>query len=593
MQWNLDIRGRRLRELRARHGGPLGILTAVLAVLAMLVIGATPAVARSQPSLEPASLAVAQPTNAPTGGRFVDDDGSIHESAIDALAAAGVTVGCGGLNYCPKAPVTRAEMATFLFRALTLGPGPVERFSDDDGSIHEGSINAIAAEGITVGCGGTNYCPNAAVTRAEMATFLGRALALPASSIDRFTDDDTSIHQPSINAIAAAGITVGCGGANYCPAAPVTREEMASFLSRALQLPQPGGTPALVEVATGLSGATFATSAPGDRRLYVAEKSGRIRIIGRNGLEATPFLDISGQVSRGSEQGLLGLAFHPDYATNRRFFISYTNRAGDTRVEERRRNASNPNIADTNPVQTVLAVAQPATNHNGGMIEFGPDGMLYIGLGDGGGADDPNDVASNLASPLGKLLRLDVNLPSPFVPADNPFFSSGDRDTRMVWASGLRNPWRFAFDAPSAALYIADVGQGAREEVNVVLGGEVAIDYGWDTLEGTRCHEPAAGCSAAGTRLPVLEYSHAVGQSITGGYVYRGQQFPALVGHYFYGDAVAGWIRSFRIGDDGRPVDQRDWTPEFGTNSVWSFGTGAAGELYMMGGSSIYKMATR
>jgi glucose/arabinose dehydrogenase len=235
----------------------------------------------------------------------------------------------------------------------------------------------------------------------------------------------------------------------------------------------------------------------------------------------------------------------------------------------------------------VLWVDQPASNHNGGMIEFGPDGYLYVALGDGGGGGDPFENAENPETVLGSLLRISVDEGDAFptdplrnfaIPAGNPFVDGGG--AAEVWAYGLRNPWRFSFDG--AELYIGDVGQGNWEEVDVASTESGGLNYGWDHLEGSHCYEPAVGCDSAGTVLPVLEYSHSEGCSITGGYVYRGSKLAWLNGHYFYSDYCSGWIRSFEY-TGGDVTNATDWTSEIGTlGNVSSFGEDSDGELYIV-----------
>jgi glucose/arabinose dehydrogenase len=351
----------------------------------------------------------------------------------------------------------------------------------------------------------------------------------------------------------------------------------------------------LVEVAAGLQFPLLVTAPPGDAsRLFVAEKRGVVRIIRNGTLLPSFFLDLRGRVSTGSEQGLLSLTFHPDFAVNRLFIVSYTDPAGDTRVSTMRVSAD-PDVADPTTEQVFLALAQPFANHNGGHVTFGPDGHLYLGLGDGGAAGDPQNRAQNLADPLGSLLRLAVNLQGQVtVPPTNPF--AGTVGARAeIWSYGLRNPWRFSFDRATGDLYIADVGQSEREEINVAAaaaGGGRGANFGWRIMEGTRCFQPPSGCNQTGLVLPVLEYDHSQGCSITGGHVYRGQAIPALRGHYFYGDYCRGWIRSFRF--SGGAVDRREW-PELVTGGqITSFGEDASGELYVVTAQGrVFRLAPR
>jgi glucose/arabinose dehydrogenase len=305
----------------------------------------------------------------------------------------------------------------------------------------------------------------------------------------------------------------------------------------------------------------------------------------------TPFLDISGQVSNGSEQGLLGLAFDPQYASNGRFVVNYTNPAGDTRISTFRVSAGNADVADPASEHVILAVAQPYPNHNGGQVAFGPDGYLYIGLGDGGSSGDPQHHAQDRSELLGSMLRVAISVDGTgyTVPADNPFVGqSGVRGE--IWSYGLRNPWRFSFDRATGDLYIADVGESRYEEIDVTArtagGGQ---NYGWNVMEGKHCYGTAS-CDQTGLVQPALEYDHGQGCSVSGGYVYRGTAVPALAGTYLYSDFCQGWVRSFRW-QNGTASDQRDWPALRPGGSVPSFGEDSAGELYVIdAGGSVYRV---
>ncbi len=332
-------------------------------------------------------------------------------------------------------------------------------------------------------------------------------------------------------------------------------------------------------MAAGLQGPVDVQAIAGDRsRLFVVEQPGRIRLL-RDGTLSVA-LDITDRVGSGGERGLLGLAFHPDAGRNGRLFVNYTDRGGDTHLAEFRLAGD---VVDPASERTLLVVPQPFTNHNGGALTFGRDGFLLVALGDGGSGGDPRGFAQDLGSLLGKILRLDVDGPAPYaIPASNPFVSrSGARPE--LWAYGLRNPWRISIDRASGDLWIGDVGQGAREEVNVGLaaraGGE---NYGWNVTEGTLCFSPASGCDTTGITMPVLEYAtRGEGCAITGGHVYRGCRMPALQGHYFYADYCAAFVRSFRL-EGGAAVDRRDWTAQLrGLSAPTSFGVDAEGELYV------------
>lgn len=357
--------------------------------------------------------------------------------------------------------------------------------------------------------------------------------------------------------------------------------------------PPADGTLGVEEVARSLSSPVYLTAPPNDARLFIVEKPGRIRIVKGGELLAEPFLDITDRVNdAGGEQGLLGLAFHPDYADNGWFYVDYTaaggGDAGHTRVE-RYTVSANADVADAGSASLVLAQDQPFGNHNGGQVLFGPDGMLYIALGDGGSGGDPQDNAEDLGTLLGKLLRIDVSGAQPYeIPTDNPFVDTPGA-LGEIWAYGLRNPWRSAFDAAGDRLYIADVGQNQFEEVNVVAADAAGVDYGWDIMEGLSCHEPLTGCSTAGLTLPVLVYDHDDGCSITGGFVYRGESMPAVEGHYFYADYCRGWVRSFRYAN-GQATDEREWALG-ALGNVQSFGVDDSGEMYILTANGfVYRM---
>jgi glucose/arabinose dehydrogenase len=560
-------------------------VTALTVVL--LLAGAAPAVA-----------------DLPPGGTFVDDNGDVHEGYIEAIAAAGITKGCNppiNDEYCPSDPVTRGQMAAFLTRTLGLtDDGGKDWFTDDDGSVFEADINRIAAAGITTGCNppqNDQFCPDDRVTRGQMAAFLVRGFGYTAgATTDWFTDDDGNLFEADINRLATAGITTGCNppaNDHYCPYNYVRRDEMASFLGRAANLtpitPPPVIDPKVETVVTGLSTPVLAISPPGDDRLFVVEKTGYIRIVANDTLRSTPFLDIHTLVSGGGEQGLLGMAFHPDYAATGLFYVSYTDTAGDSRIVEYQV-SGDPDVADAGSARLVLRVDQPYTNHNGGMILFDGNGYLMLGLGDGGSAGDPQNRAEDPNVLLGSLLRIDVNGGDDFpgdsnrnyaIPPDNPF-PTGSGGAPEVWAYGLRNPWRFSIDDATDQIYIGDVGQAKWEEVDVAPITSGGINYGWNTLEGTHCYDPATGCSSAGTRLPVIEYSHSDGCSVTGGFVYRGSDFGNLDGHYFYSDYCAGHLRSFKY-ELGVVTAERDWTSVLGTvGNVTGFGVDDSGRLYIL-----------
>jgi glucose/arabinose dehydrogenase len=341
----------------------------------------------------------------------------------------------------------------------------------------------------------------------------------------------------------------------------------------------------LTEIAAGLNSPVYLAAKDGDDRIFVVEQTGTIRVISGGDVLASPFLDITSKTQSGGERGLLSVAFHPEPGDTR-FFVNYTDRNGDT-VVERYEAVPGQNVADANSAFTILTVEQPFGNHNGGQLQFGPDGMLYVGMGDGGSGGDPQGNGQNLNTLLGAMLRLDVDEGAPYsIPSDNPYVSGGGRPE--IWASGLRNPWRFSFDRQNGDLYIADVGQNRLEEINVRPSNEAGVNYGWNTMEGSECFG-GGGCDTGAFALPALEYDHAQGCSITGGYVYRGGRMPELTGSYFYADFCEGWIRSFRY-VDGSATDQTEWEmPDVGR--ITSFGQDHMGELYVLTSTgSVYQI---
>jgi glucose/arabinose dehydrogenase len=326
----------------------------------------------------------------------------------------------------------------------------------------------------------------------------------------------------------------------------------------------------LVEVASGLASPVqvVATGEPGT--LYVVEQEGTIRVLRGPAVEPAPFLDISDQVLAGGEQGLLALAFHPGFPDDPRFYVHYSNLDGDTRVAEYRTTPTGPER-----VRELLAVDQPYENHNGGQLAFGPDGLLYLGLGDGGAAFDPEGRSQDLGTPLGKLLRLDVD--------------GADADWE-IGANGLRNPWRFSFDRETGDLWIGDVGQDRWEEVNHVAAGAAGLlNFGWDVYEGDDRVESKELSGGGQLVRPVAVYAHDVGCSITGGFVYRGAGVPALRGRYLYGDYCSGTVWSLRL-ENGKATDVR--REQVSVPQLTSFGEDADGELYLVSRAGpVYRLA--
>ena len=362
-----------------------------------------------------------------------------------------------------------------------------------------------------------------------------------------------------------------------------------------------------VQVIDGLIRPIYITSPPGDfERLFYIEQNGTIKII-KNGVPlAKPFLNITSKISCCGERGLLGLAFHPDYETNGYFFVNYTRvTTGATWIERYKASETDPDTACTHAdsILKIIEIAQDFPNHNGGCIQFGPDGMLYVGMGDGGSGYDPNENAQDPSSLLGKMLRFDIDIAAPFVPADNPFVGALDT-LPQIWAFGLRNPWRWSFDRATGDLYIGDVGQDTTEEIDyqpaASTGGE---NYGWRCMEGSHCLPSLSGCGGPcpipGRVLPISEYDRSLGYSVTGGYVYRGCAIPWLDGAYIFADYGFGNIWSFRY-DGAVKSDSTERTADLdppgadAIDQVSSFGEDAFGELYIVDydDGEIYKIVS-
>lgn len=436
---------------------------------------------------------------------------------------------------------------------------------------------------------------------ASVALLLGSAGALPAC-------DDGSGTTTSSGGSTGGGGTTSSGGTGGTPMTGGTGGTTPTGGSGGTTTstppntetcpPDPSGpAPALklTAVASGLDLPVYLTGAPGDaNRLFVLEQNGRIRVIQNGALLPTPFLDISDVVQQvsfnGDERGLLGLAFHPEYDQNGRFFVHYTDKAIDHGVVVEFHATPGADAADPQPVKTIYAVnATQYGNHNGGQLAFGQDGFLYIGFGDGGQSNDPDGNGQDINSELGKILRIDPDTyPTP-VPGN---LSPGNPH---IWDYGLRNPWRFSFDRCNGDLYIGDVGQGAREEVDVEPSGQGLKNYGWDVTEGSLCHEPPSGCDMTGITPPTVEYSHDFGDcSVTGGYVYRGSQIPNLVGTYFYGDYCSRRVWTFRY-DSGSVSEEKEISNDLdSTNTLQalsSFGQDTNGELYVVDlGGTVYRI---
>lgn len=346
-------------------------------------------------------------------------------------------------------------------------------------------------------------------------------------------------------------------------------------------------TPPMLALSTFASGyaAPLALETPedGTGRMFVVEQGGTLRIVRGGSVVPAPYLDVSALVESGAEKGLLGLAFHPAYAANRRFFVHYTRRTGgqlQSVIAEYRASAADPDRADPASARELLVVNQPFDNHNGGQLAFGPDGYFYVGLGDGGSAGDPQGNAQNRFTLLGKILRMDVDgAPAPgkayAIPPDNPFAAGGGLPE--IYALGLRNPYRYAFDRPTGRLFVADVGQNRYEEVSLVTRG---ANLGWNIVEGLECF-PADPCNRVGLTPPIAAYAHDAsgGTSVIGGYVYRGAAVPRLAGAYVFGDLTGGKVWAL--------VERPQGTWEMNVVlthalTVSAFGRDSAGELYVV-----------
>lgn len=346
----------------------------------------------------------------------------------------------------------------------------------------------------------------------------------------------------------------------------------------------------LEEFASGLTSPVEITNA-NDSRLFVVQQDGMIKILQPNGsINPTNFLNISSKIVYGGERGLLGLAFHPQYLTNGYFFVYYNNTAGNVVVARYSVSTADPNVADPNSEKILLNIPKPFDNHNGGSIHFAPDGKLWIITGDGGSGGDPNNNAQNKNSLLGKMLRIDVNATGPYnIPADNPFAGSTVDGLDEIWSYGLRNGWKFSFDLDTGSAWIADVGQGAIEEINKMPITQAGLNYGWRCYEGNTAYN-TTGCPAQSSlTFPIAVYNHSGGKcSITGGYVYRGTQYPSLQGKYFFADYCSTQIGILNADNS------ITWTSAFTGNNFSTFGQNSQKELYVAAVNSgkIFKITT-
>jgi glucose/arabinose dehydrogenase len=402
--------------------------------------------------------------------------------------------------------------------------------------------------------------------------------------------------------VCLAGMLAGCGGSGGDGVNPATgsadlSSEPAEQPAPASTQPAAGAPPALAAqaVASGLSSPLFLTAPDGDTRLFIVERGGSIRIVQDGGLLPVPFLDIRDRTTADGERGLLSMAFDPAYAENGFFYVYYTDLSGDIAIE-RYRVSANPAQAESSSALRILSIPHPHfSNHDGGLLRFGPDGYLYVGTGDGGSEGDPFGNAQNTGVLLGKLLRIDVSASSsgaPYaVPPTNPFVNQAGKRGE-IWAYGLRNPWRYAFDAGTSSLYIADVGQNKREEIDIAPAAQGGLNYGWNLMEGSLCFTGDT-CDSRGLMPPVLEYGHDGGAcAIIGGFVYRGAAIPGLQGVYLYSDLCAGWIKGLHY-ENGAVMGNTDFG-RLARGTMLSFGEDAQHELYLLTAEgNVYRIVAR
>ncbi|MDH4334731.1 MAG: PQQ-dependent sugar dehydrogenase [Chloroflexota bacterium] len=407
-----------------------------------------------------------------------------------------------------------------------------------------------------------------------------------------------SVARGSSLTAAAAVLLIACTAApsvepSSTGTAASTPDEPGGSIPGSTNPPLPTGPDhlRLERVVEGLADPiNIANARDGSGRLFINEQAGVIRVIESDGtLRAQPFVDLTDRVQSGGERGLLGLAFHPDFATNRRLFVHYSRLADGATVLSELTAAPDGQSADPDSERVLLVVDQPYANHNGGQLAFGPDGFLYLGLGDGGSGGDPQGNGQNMGTMLGKILRIDVDGSRAAgeqyaIPAGNPFVGGGALPE--IWAYGLRNPWRFSFDRVYGDLYIADVGQGSWEEIDRQPGDSPGGEnYGWNVMEGRHCSSP--GCDQAGLVKPIAEYDHSLGCSVTGGYVYRGSLQPDLAGIYVFADLCSGRLFTLH-------VDEGTITPKEVLQQpirISSFGEDEAGEIYLVDlGGGLYRV---
>ena len=535
------------------------------------------------------------------------DVGPPHGRAADCLAWYGIAEGTAPGIFDTGSHVTRAQTTSLLFRLLrqleevTLPERRHGAFPDVGSGPHHEAIETLTAFEPPVVRGFTDgtFRPQASTTRGQMASVVVRTLDEVAAQIDGlrplppatspYEDTAGSVHEQAIGRLSAAGVVVGFGDGTFRPGSTVTRGQVATMLARSMGalvdaglLTLPSGDPGtdpdldvaltLTEVAA-MDAPTAGAVGP-DGRLYLAERAGTVHALGPQGVDPA-VVDVSAETTTGGERGLLGLAFAPDGGE---LYLSFTDLAGDSVVEAF---AVDDGTIRPGQRRTVLHVEQPDefTNHNGGDLQFSPDGMLYLGLGDGGGSGDPLGNGQDTSTLLGGLVRIDPRGATPYaVPTGNPFVGDPDGADEL-FAYGLRNPWRFSFDRRTGDLWIADVGQSQREEINWMPAGQGAgANYGWNLMEGTL---EFAGSEPDDHVPPIYEYATRgpEGCAITGGYVYRGQAIPELRGAYLYADYCEGLVRGL-VHDRGEVTEQSGLG--ISGSRVVSFAQDALGELYLL-----------
>jgi glucose/arabinose dehydrogenase len=574
-----------------------GSVTIVGALLLMLWSPVAPARSLPDAVFEPA---LACPRLGAVGQRFTDV-GATHGDAVACLSWSGVARGTTPTTFAPGAPVSRAQMASFIARilasldAVVLPQAEPGAFLDVGDGVHADAIETLAAFGppLVRGYADGRFRPGDPVSRAQAASILARALdeiATQTPGVDPLPVDGSppadaidSVHAPAIARLTAAGIVSGHPDGTFRPAASISREQLASLLARTLGglvsvgavAPAPPvpdlQVPLRLATVASMSSPTAGSVGP-DGAVYLAERRGTVHRLQEAGV-GPAVLDLSAHVGTTGEGGLLGLAFAADGSE---LYVSYTDTSGDTVLE-----AVVVEDGTIRPEQrrTVFTLDQPASNHNGGDVQVGPDGMLYLALGDGGGTFDPLGAGQDLSTPLGALLRLDPRGARPYaIPDDNPFVGRPGV-AEEIWAYGLRNPWRFSFDRDTGDLWIGDVGQNLREEVNRVPAGLGGANLGWSVMEGTVL---LGAIEPADHLPPVHEYERRgpEGCAVTGGFVYRGSAIPALRGAYLYSDYCVSSVRGLAVDGAGFMAV---WA-ELGIagSSIVSFVEDAQGELYVL-----------